>query len=287
MQFIKKTILILALIFVFTGCQTNPISGRSQFMLISEDSAIAVSREAYVNMLKPISDDGKLDSDVRSTKRVKRITELLVAQAIKYRPETAEWRWSVHVVDDPEVVNAWCMAGGRMAIYTGLINGLEATDDEIAQVMGHEIAHALLAHSAEKISRGVAMQAGLSVIAVSQSDNKYSKYTVQGAALAAIIALELPNSRNAETEADRIGIAIAAKAGFDPQAAITLWEKMDKNLGDKKRPPVFLSTHPAPQDRISVLRAIIPTVQPFFENQDPRPVFKLKDDSLTKDEIVF
>ena len=109
----------------------------------------------------------------------------------------------------------------------------------------------------------------------------------QGAALAAIIALELPNSRNAETEADRIGIEIAAKAGFDPQAAITLWEKMDKNLGDKKRPPVFLSTHPAPQDRISVLRAIIPTVQPFFENQDPRPIFKLKDDSLTKDEIVF
>ena len=81
--------------------------------------------------------------------------------------------------------------------------------------------------------------AGLSVIAVSQSDNKYSKYAVQGAALAAIIALELPNSRNAETEADRIGIEIAAKAGFDPQAAITLWEKMDKNLGDKKRPPVF------------------------------------------------
>ena len=162
MQYLKKTILILALLFVFVGCQTNPISGRSQFMLISEDSAIAVSREAYVNMLKPISDDGKLDNDVRSTKRVKRITELLVAQAIKYRPETAEWRWSVHVVDDPEVVNAWCMPGGKIAVYTGLLD-ITKNKNGLAAVMGHEVAHAVAKHSVERASRNVATNVVLQV----------------------------------------------------------------------------------------------------------------------------
>ena len=175
-----------------------------------------------------------------------------------------------------------------MAIYTGLINQLNATDDEIAQVMGHEIAHALLSHSAEKISRGLAMQAGLTVFAMSQSDGeKYSRYKVQGAALAAIVALELPNSRNAESEADRIGIEIAAKAGFNPDAAVSLWQKMGKANASKRKTPRFLSTHPAPQDRVSALRSMIPSVRPYFEDKSERPIYKLKDDSLKSDDSAI
>ncbi len=283
---IKKFGVIFILALFLSGCATNPITGRDQFILISEDSAIALSREAYVGMLKPVKDEGKLDNDPLLERRVKSITELLIAQAIKYRPETANWQWSVHVVDDPEVVNAWCMAGGRMAIYTGLINKLDATDAEIAQVMGHEISHALLTHSAEKMSRGLALQAGLTALAITQSDKKHSRLKVQGAAIAAIIALELPNSRNAESEADRIGIEIAAKAGFDPNAAITLWQKMEKNTSGNK-PPAFLSTHPLPQDRIAALTQIIPTVTKYYEDESPRPRYKLKPDSLKSEEVVF
>ena len=185
----EKWFLILTSVAFVVGCQINPISGRSQLILIPEASAIASSREAYLSVLKPIQEKGKLDNNRSLTKRVVTITELLIAQAIKYRPDTERWRWSVHVIDEPKTINAWAMAGGRMAIYSGLITQLNATDDEIAQVMGHEIAHALLAHIAEKMSRGLALQAGLSAIAISQSDEKYSKYKVQGAALAAIVAI--------------------------------------------------------------------------------------------------
>ena len=171
-KFFNKILFILFFVLALTSCQTNPISGRSQFLLISEDSAISMSKEAYFKILKPIKDEGKLDNNKETKKRIVDITEKIIAQAISYRPESKMWQWSVHIIDDPETVNAWCMAGGRMAIYTGLIDKLEATDDEIAQVMGHEISHALLAHSAEKISRGLALRAGMTAIAYSQKDNE-------------------------------------------------------------------------------------------------------------------
>ncbi len=270
----KKLLLVLAALLIAGGCQTNPISGRSQLMLVSEDTAISASKEAYVAMLKPIDDKGKLDNDPVTRARVVTITERLVAQAIRYRPETEQWQWSVHVIDDPKTVNAWCMAGGRMAIYTGLIQQLNATDDEIAQVMGHEIAHALLAHTAEKMSRAMAMQAGLGVLAVTTDQ----PLAVQGAALAAVVALELPNSREAESEADRIGIELAAKAGYDPRAAVTLWRKMGEASGGKGGLE-FLSTHPAPQRRMEALSARVPEMMPYYRDPAPRPVFPLPRDT--------
>ena len=279
--------MILTSVAFVVGCQINPISGRSQLILIPEASAIASSREAYLSVLKPIQEKGKLDNNRSLTKRVVTITELLIAQAIKYRPDTERWRWSVHVIDEPKTINAWAMAGGRMAIYSGLITQLNATDDEIAQVMGHEIAHALLAHIAEKMSRGLALQAGLSAIAISQSDEKYSKYKVQGAALAAIVALELPHSRSAEREADELGMILAAKAGFDPAAAVTLWKKMGETSKNRPLLDGLFSTHPLPEDRQLAMEKLIPKAQPFFDNKSTRPVYKLKDDGLGKDETIF
>jgi len=157
-----------------------------------------------------------------------------------------------------------------MAIYSGLVEKLNPTDDELAQVLGHEIAHALAKHSAEKMS--VAMASSIGVVAVGvAADNKGLALT--GAALAAALAVQKPNSRAAESEADRIGIELAAKAGYNPSAAVTLWQKMAKAGG--KGPPEFLSTHPAPENREKKLAALVPEMMPYYQQKGKRPSYKL------------
>ena len=267
----KKIISTVLVCLVLLGCKSNQISGRSQFMLIPEDMAISESNKAYKAMLTPIKKEGKLNTDPQMLERVKNITSLLVAQAILYRPDSKNWNWSVQVIDEPEVVNAWAMAGGRMAIYSGLITKLEATDDEIAQVMAHEISHALLAHTQERMSRALAMHLGITAMSIALQDEKYGGIAIQGTALAAIVALELPNSRTAESESDRIGIEIAAKAGFDPRAAVTLWKKMADESGQKDSRFDFLSTHPAPVKRVEELEKLTQVMMPYYDDKSPRP----------------
>ena len=251
------------------ACATSP-TGRRQLMLVSEESAIAASKQAYTQMLQPYADKGKIDSDPALKERVHRITGYLIAQAIEMRPETRNWEWSIKIIDDPETVNAWAMAGGKMALYTGLVRQLNATDDELAQVLGHEIAHALAKHSAEKMSLAMASSIGVAAVGVA-AENKGAAMT--GAALAAALAIQRPNSRSAESEADRIGIELAAKAGYDPRAAITLWQKMAKAGG--QRPPEFLSTHPSPENRERKLAALVPGMLPYYERSGQRPFFRL------------
>ncbi len=271
--FIALTLAILAL----AGCQSNPVTGRKQLMLVSESTAISESKAAYVAMLQPLAKEGKIDTDPATVARVHEITGRLIAQAIKYRPETQNWEWSIKVIDDPKTVNAWAMAGGKMAIYTGLIQQIKPTDDELAQVMGHEISHALAKHTAERMSRAMAMQVGLGALAMTQSNSKYGNLTLTGAQAAAVVALELPNSRTAESEADRIGIELAAKAGYDPHAAVTLWEKMAKvGGGEGKSRNDFLSTHPAPVKRMETLAALIPQMMPYYQDKSPRPTYPLQ-----------
>lgn len=274
----KKTFLALvAALFVLAGCETNPVTGRQQLMLVSEDSAIAASKEAYVAMLQPLEQKGQINNNAAVTSRIERITGLLIPQAIKFRPETESWEWSIKVIDDPKTVNAWAMAGGKMAIYTGLIDQLKATDDELAQVLGHEISHALAKHTAERMSRAVAMQAGMGVVAATTAGSEYGGLALQGAQLAAVLALELPNSRGAESEADRIGMELAAKAGFNPKAAVTLWDKMGKvGGGDGSSRFDFLSTHPAPAKRMETLNAMVPQMMPYYLDKSPRPVYQLR-----------
>lgn len=153
-----------------------------------------------------------------------------------------------------------------MAVYTGLFEKLDLTDDEFAQIMGHEISHALANHTAERMS--VAMASSLGVLAVGvASDNRGA--TMTGAALAATLALELPNSRTAESEADRIGLELAARAGFKPEAAVTLWEKMGSVGGS---PPQFLSTHPSPGNRKARLTALIPEMRKLNPDRKLSPI---------------
>ena len=265
MQSRARIALLVAVAALVAACATSP-TGRRQLMLVSEQQAISASRQAYVQEIGKAKQEGKLVTDQRVLNRVDVITERLVAQAIVMRPDSAQWQWSVEVIDEPKTVNAWCMAGGRMAIFTGLLLKVDPTDDELAQVMGHEIAHALANHTAERMSVAMAGQAGV-IAAGLMSDNPGQAMAM--AAVAAKLALDLPNSRTAETEADRIGIELAARAGYDPRAAVTLWQKMGAVGGSA--PPAWLSTHPSDQQRQQRLGQLSLKMMPYYQAPGARP----------------
>ncbi len=262
----KKVLLCLFACTVITACTTSP-TGRSQLMLISPEAAIVESKKAYLSTVDELDKQQKLVDDPKLADRVATITGRLVSVAVQMYPNSANWEWSVALVDDPEMVNAWCMAGGRMAVYTGLFEKLNLTDQEFAQIMGHEISHALANHTAERMSRAMATSIGIVAIGAA-SDHPGA--TMAGAAMAAKLALELPNSRTAESEADRIGMELAVRAGFDPDAAVTLWQKMG-SLGGSK-PPQFLSTHPAPANREAALAAMTPEMRKLNPTGQKAPV---------------
>ncbi|MBT8370378.1 MAG: M48 family metallopeptidase [Deltaproteobacteria bacterium] len=261
--------LMLFCVVLITACATS-MTGRRQLMIVSEDSAIAASKQAYAEMLRPYAEKGNIDNDPALKDRVNNITGRLIAQAIEIRPETKNWEWSIKIIDDPETVNAWAMAGGKMALYTGLVEKIKPSDDELAQVLGHEIAHALAKHSAEKMSVAMASQIGVMAVGVA---TKSDGLALTGASLAAALAVQMPNGRAAESEADRIGIELAAKAGYDPRAAVTLWQKMAKVGG--KGPPEFLSTHPAPENREKKLASLVPQMMPYYQQKGKRPFYRL------------
>lgn len=251
------------LLLACSGCATNPITGRSQASLVSDAEAAKESTRAYSQLVSQAHKQGALDSNPQTIARVRGITERLVPQAVKLRPETKAWQWEVHVIQSKEV-NAWCMAGGKMAVYTGLLTTIQPTDDELAQVMAHEISHALLSHQAEKMSRVQMQKAGLQIGVLAGAMAGYNMRGVAGLAdTAATVALQLPNSREAESEADSVGMRLAAYAGFDPRAAVTLWEKMLKVSGSGT--PELLSTHPSPETRIQAMRALADKYMPVYQ----------------------
>ncbi|WP_240910049.1 M48 family metallopeptidase [Desulfopila sp. IMCC35008] len=267
-----KNWLIITILLLLTACATSP-TGRSQLMLISPEHAISASREAYAQTLLPLQKEGKIDNDNRASQRVRDITGRIITQAIILFPQSRDWEWSVKVIDDPETVNAWCMAGGKMAVYTGLLEKVQPTDDELAQVMGHEISHALANHTAERMSMAMATQIGMLGVAIAVGDSDHAGLALTGSALAAALAINLPNSRSSESEADLMGIELAARAGYNPHAAATLWQKMEKAGGGG--PPQFLSTHPSPTNRQETLQQLAAQMMPYYLEKTERPIYPL------------
>ena len=248
-QFVVCTLLLCLVV----GCSTSP-TGRSQFLIVSPESAIQQSRGAYRQAVEALREEDEISQDRLLESRVRRVTGRVVTAAVANFPKSANWDWSVVIVDDADAVNAWCMAGGKMAVYTGLFEELELTDAEFAQIMGHEISHALADHTAERMSRAMAIQLGLVAVSAATDGSRAAGQNA-GSAQA---ALELPNSRAAEREAE-LGMRLATLAGYDPEAAVTLWQKMS-GLGED-RPPEFFSTHPAPNDRQARLNQMIPAMR--------------------------
>ena len=251
--------LVVAAVVLFSGCATNSITGRSQLMLVSEDAAVKGAVSAYSSMIGQFSKKDQVETGTPRVARVREITNRLVAEAVRFRPDSAGWHWEVQVINDPKVVNAFCMAGGKMGIYTGFWEKFKASDDEIANVMGHEIGHALASHTREKMSVAMTVGVGSALLGAALTGRNSNN---PNAFPAAAMAITLPNSRDAETEADQIGIELAARAGFDPRAAVTLWEKMAKE-GDT--PAEFFSTHPAPENRAQRLQALVTRVDPLYQ----------------------
>jgi len=255
---------VLIALFALGGCATNPITGRSQAMLVSDSEAAQQSAQAYNQLITGASQKQILDNDPASLQRVRAIAAPLITQAGIMRPETRNWQWDIHVLKSDEV-NAWCMAGGKIAVYTGLLQKIQPTDDELAEVMGHEISHAMLSHQAEKLSRAKMQQAGITLGIIAGAIAGYNLSGVASIAnSAATVGLQLPNSREAENEADSVGIELAARAGYNPNAAVTLWKKMLAASGGKSGPG-WLSTHPATEDRIQAMQVRAQQLMPVYE----------------------
>ncbi|MBS1213721.1 MAG: family metallopeptidase [Proteobacteria bacterium] len=253
---------------VLAGCATNPITGRSQAMMVSDAQAAQSSAQAYTQLVSEASRKHALENDPATIARVRGISDRLIAQAEQLRPETRNWKWEVQVLRSNQI-NAWCMAGGKMAVYSGLLRAIKPSDDELAQVMAHEISHALLSHQAEKMSRAMMQQTGLQLGVLAGAVAGYNMQGVAGLAdSAATVALQLPNSREAETEADKVGMRLAAQAGYDPRAAVSLWEKMLNSGGE--RPPEWLSTHPDPASRLDYMRKLAEQYMPVYEQARAR-----------------
>jgi predicted Zn-dependent protease len=191
--------------------------------------------------------------------RLHAIAKRLIPHATPWNERARQWRWEVNLIGSKQL-NAFCMPGGKIMFYSGLIEQLDLSDDEIAIVMGHEVAHALREHSREQVSQAMAAQTaigvGAAVLGVGQAGAD-----VAGAGYQALIASKF--SRTDESEADRIGLELTARAGYDPRAGVTLWQKMI-NANQGGRPPELLSSHPAEANRVREIEALLPTVMPLY-----------------------
>jgi predicted Zn-dependent protease len=202
------------------------------------------------NALVPLSDP--------QFKRISRIAARLIPQATRWNPRAAQWNWEVVLLRSDQI-NAFCMPAGKIAFYTGLLDKLQPTDDEIAAVMGHEMAHALREHARAQAGKGGLTQIGANILGQAIGAGQYAQLFETGGQL-----LVLKYSRDDETEADLAGVDIAARAGFDPRAALSLWKKMSAAGGSS--PPQWLSTHPANSTRIRDIEGYLPQVLPAYES---------------------
>jgi predicted Zn-dependent protease len=232
---------------------------RKQHMLVSEEQVAEGAEAAYQQELDKARKQGALNSNKQTYQRVQAISQRLIPHTAVFRPDATQWKWEINVQDSDDV-NAYCMPGGKIMVYTGLIEKLQATDAELAAVIGHEIAHALREHSRERLSRAYAEQLALAGIAFATGAGDT---TMALASQISAVTFQLPHSREQEAEADRIGLELMARAGYDPNAAITLWQKMSKESGGG--PPEFLSTHPSGESRIRDLQGAIPRVQNLYQ----------------------
>lgn len=271
-----KTLSFRKLILVFisiiaaqiNGCATttkDSVSGvnRSQFLLMPASQVVSMSGQAYTQTLQDSTKKNTLNTDKVQLARVRGISNRLIAQVGIFRPDAVQWKWEVNV-DKSDQVNAYCMTGGKIMVLTGLIDQLHATDDELGVVIGHEIAHALREHGRERMSTALVQQIGIQgLIAMATGSGVAAQYGVKAAEMGSQLFFALPNSRLQENEADKIGLELSARAGFNPDAAVMLWQKMSK-LGDAK-PNEFFSTHPSNENRIADLSALAPKVRPLYE----------------------
>ena len=265
-RFIESFVTVLVSACLLVACANTSRPGvvgveRSQFMMISAAQIERISASSFEQQAKAAQKKNILITSGPQYERLKTIANRLIPQTAVFRDDTHSWNWGLQLIDSP-LVNATCAPGGRITFYSGIINKLNLTDDEIAAIMGHEIAHAVREHGRERVSQAMAQNVIANVALAAAGAG--SAQSIDAANQIMQYVLVLPNSRQNEKEADAIGLEIAARGGYDPRAAITLWEKMSKE-SKGKNPPEFLSTHPSNENRIKELSALMPRVMPLYE----------------------
>ena len=234
--------------------------------LVSSDELEKGAKTAYAQVLQEAQKKGVLNRDKAQLARVRRIAERIIPEVDAFRADALRWDWQVNLIESDQL-NAWAMPGGKIAFYSGIIDKLKLTDEEIAAIMGHEIAHALREHSRERASEQAVVNLATTGAAIAGAIfiGIDPRATSQATQLVYQTTFGLPHSRQHETEADRIGVELAARAGYDPRAAIRVWQKMAKATGGRSGPE-FLSTHPSPQTRIKDLQVYSRKVMPLYRS---------------------
>jgi predicted Zn-dependent protease len=263
----SRTVMAMALCLsalMLNGCATSTAPGaigadRRQLLLVSSAEINQMSAVAYDKMKAEADAEDMLNTDRSLLNRVRAVGARLRPQTAVFRPDAPGWNWEVNVLHSDEL-NAFCMPGGKIMFYSGLIQQLNLTDAEIAIVMGHEVAHALREHSREQMSNALAAQTAIGVGAAVFGLGQGAA-DLAGTGYQALIATRF--SRTDETEADRIGLELVARAGYDPRAGVTLWQKMI-NANQGGRPPELLSSHPTEANRVREIEALLPRVMPLY-----------------------
>lgn len=232
---------------------------RRQLLLYPEDQMSSLAAQSFAQIKGDAQKKGTLDKDTKNLQRLKKIADALLPHTSEFRNDALDWKWEVHLITSDEL-NAFCMPGGKIVFYTGIIEKLNLTDGEIAAIMGHEMAHALREHGRERMSEEMVKNASLQLAVMS---GQISGQTAGLLSQAAQVAFTLPFSRKHETEADIVGLELMARAGFNPEESVTLWQKMGSAGGSK--PPEILSTHPSDKTRIKELQKLIPRVMPLYQ----------------------
>ena len=236
------------------------VGGNSAFTkLVPAEQVERSSSQQYFQMLNQAAEKNALaPKDNAQVQRLRAIARKLIPFTLTWNARARDWRWEVHLIGSSQI-NAFCMPGGKIAFYSGILQKLQLTDDEVAMVMGHEVAHALREHARERMGKNAATNIGASVLSqvlgFGQLGQTVTNYGAQ------LLTLEF--SREDESEADLVGMELAARAGFDPRAGVSLWKKM--GAANKGAPPQWLSTHPSSSNRIAEIEANLPRVMPLYE----------------------
>jgi predicted Zn-dependent protease len=260
---------LIGTLLLILACTTVPVSERRSLSLVPDAELLSLSSQQYNEVLhkSKLSDDPAKVRMVRTVgERIARATEDFM-KASGMEADLKNYKWEFNLIQDDKTVNAWCMPGGKVAVYTGILP-LTQDDTGLAVVTGHEIAHAIAKHGNERMSEGLLVQLGGTAlsVALTKQPAATSQIFMTAYGAAANVGFLLPYSRLHESEADRIGLILMAKAGYDPREAIPFWQRMNQQ-GGGSRPPEFLSTHPAPETRISQIQALIPEAMKYYKGK--------------------
>jgi metalloendopeptidase OMA1, mitochondrial len=243
---------ILIALFFLAGCVTAPYTGRGQLMLVSESDEIGSGEQAYRQIMR----DSVLSDNSETMRIVRRVGERIARAANK-----PDYNWEFRVINDPETINAFCVPGGKVAVYTGIFP-IAKDEAGLAVILGHEVAHALLRHSGERMSQSQILGTGLALAGA----GGVNPQILQALGLGASVGVVLPFSRSQESEADHVGLILMAKAGYDPRVSLEVWSRMERR--EKGATPDFLSTHPGSEARIQQLKAWMPEALQYYHPGD-------------------